>query len=128
MRRLKMNIKILAFLLLMSFMVATPVYAEKEKKEKGRIDWSEVPLQAQQAITKHKPEGTLVKVKKEKIVLMTEDGKKNKTTIYLAGFKRPGEKRTWVTVDKNGNLVDIEDEEFDDVLEDQVGKKNKKNR
>ncbi len=118
-----MNTKVSVILLLLILLLSTPSYAQK-----GKIEWSEVPLKAQQAITLHMQDRKLIKVKKEKIILMTEDGQKNKTTIYLAGVKRPGEKKTWITVDKDGNLVDIEEENAEEVLEDQVGNKKKKNK
>ncbi len=115
-----MNIKVLTFFLLINWALATPSYADSKER---KVEWSEVPLLVQQIFTKHTQGGEILKVKKEKIILMTEKEKKNKTTLYLAKVKKANGKKFWITADKNGTLVDIEDEETEEVLEDEVGKK-----
>lgn len=121
-----MDIKVLAFFLLIGWTLITPSYAHSKGK---KIEWSEVPLIVQQIFTEHTQGGEILKVKKEKIILHTEEEKKNKTTLFLAKVKKANGKKFWITVDKSGNLVDIEDEEAEEeVLEDEVGKKNKKNK
>ncbi|WP_297324660.1 hypothetical protein [Nitrosomonas sp.] len=123
-----MNIKVLALFLLITLALPTASYAGSKSKEEGKVEWSEVPPKAQQIITEHTQGGEILKVKKEHIILMTDKGKKNKTIIYLARVKKTDGKKIWVTVDKNGELVDIEDEETDPVLEDEEDEKNKKNK
>ena len=57
-----------------------------------------------------------------------EKKKENKTILYLVGVKKPDGKKIWITVDKSGELIDIEDEETEKVLEDEEDGKNKKNK
>lgn len=123
-----MNIRVLAFFLLVTLVLSTASYAGSKSKEEGKAEWSEVPQKAQQVITEHAQGGEILKVKKEHIILMTDKGKKNKTIIYLARIKKTDGKKVWVTVDKNGGLVDVENEDTDPVLEDEEDKKNKKNK
>ena len=120
-----MNIKVLAFLLLITSAFPTLSYATSGK---DKIEWSEVPLRAQQIITEHALGGKILKVKKEEIILMTEKGEENKTSLYLARVKKLDGKKFWVIVDKSGELIDIEDEETEKVLEDvEERKKQEKN-
>lgn len=120
-----MNIKVLAFLLLITSAFPTLSYATSGK---GKIEWSEVPLKAQQIITQHALEGKILKVKKEKIILMTDKGEENKTFLYLARVKKPDGKKFWIIVNQSGELIDIEDEETEKVLEDvEERKKQEKN-
>lgn len=112
-----MNIKILAFLLLIASAFSTLSYADSKKDQ---IEWSNVPFKIQKVITEHKQGGKILKVKKEKLILMTDKGKENKTTIYLARVKKSDNKKIWIIVDKSGQLVDVQDEETEKVLEDEV--------
>jgi hypothetical protein len=120
-----MNTKILTFFLLISLVFVAPSYADPKGK---KIEWSEVPLIVQQIFTQHAQGREILKVKKEKIVLRTEDKQKNKTTLYLARVKKADGKKFWITSDINGQLIDVEDEETEEVLEDLVDKKHKKNK
>ena len=122
-----MNIKVLVLFLLMTLALSTVSYADSKSKER-KIEWSEVPHQAQQTITEHIQGGEIFKIKKENIILMTEKKKENKTILYLVGVKKPDGKKIWITVDKSGELIDIEDEETEKVLEDEEDGKNKKNK
>ena len=110
-----MNIKVPAFLLLTILAFSTPSYADSKEK---KIEWSNVPHKAQKTITKYAQGGEIFKIKKEKIILITEKEKENKTTLYLAGVKKTNGKRTWITVDKSGKLIDIENEGTEEILED----------
>ena len=123
-----MNIKVLALFLLITLALPTASYAGSKSKEEGKVEWSEVPPKAQQIITEHTQGGEILKIKKEHIILMTDKGEKNKTIIYLARVKKTDGKKVWVTVDKSGELVDIEDEATDQVLEDEEDEKHKKNK
>ena len=113
-----MNIKVLAFLLLISLALISPSFAES-----GKIPWVEVPLNVQQTITQHAGSGEIKKVKKEKITLLNKKGEENKTNVYLAKIKSPHGKKMWIVVDKSGELIDIEDEELEEIAEDEVGVK-----
>ena len=113
-----MNIKALAFLLLISLTLASPSFAES-----GKIPWEEVPLNVQQTITQHVGSGEIKKVKKEKINLLNKKGEEKKTNVYLAKIKNPDGKKMWIVVDKSGELIDIEDEELEEIPEDEVGVK-----
>lgn len=117
------NIKVLAFFLLVTLVLSTASYADSKSKGDGKVEWSEVPEKTQQIIAEHARGGEILKVKKEYIILMTDKGKKNKTIIYLARIKRTDGKKVWVTVDKNGQLVDVEDEDTHPLLEDEKNKK-----
>lgn len=110
-----MNIKVPAFLLLAILAFSTPSYADSKER---KIEWSDVPHKAQETITKYAQGGEIFKIKKEKIILITEKEKENKTTLYLAGVKKIHGKRIWITVDKSGKLIDIEDEKAEEILED----------
>lgn len=110
-----MNIKVPAFLLLAILAFSTASYADSKER---KIEWSDVPHKAQKTITKYAQGREIFKIKKEKIILITEEAKENKTTLYLAGVKKKNGKRTWITVDKSGKLIDIEDEGTEEILED----------
>ena len=124
-----MNIKILGFLLLITSGFSPLIYADADSKKGKKIEWPEVPLKAQQTIAEHAKGREIVKIKQEKIVLMTEAGEKNKTFLYLAGVKGLKGKKTWIIVDKDGELIDIENEDTEIVLEDEAeNKKSKKDK
>lgn len=123
-----MNIKVLALFLLIALALPMASYAGSKSKEEGKVEWSEVPPKAQQIITEHTQGGEILKIKKEHIILMTDKGKKNKTIIYLARVKKTDGKKIWITVDKSGELVDMEDEGTEEVLEDMEDEKHKKNK
>lgn len=121
-----MNIKVLALFLLVTLTFSTVSYAGSKLKE-GKIELPEVPQKAQQIINEHLQGGEILEIKKEHIILMTDKGEENKTIIYLARIKKTDGKKVWVTVDKSGELVDMEDEETEGVLEDE-DEKHKKNK
>lgn len=123
-----MNIKVLALFLLITLALPTASYAGSKSKEEGKVEWSEVPQKAQQTINEHLQGGEILKIKKEHIILMTDKGKKNKTIIYLARVKKTDGKKVWITVEKSGELVDMEDEGTEEVLEDMEDEKHKKNK
>ncbi len=115
-----MNIKVLV-LLLITFAFSTSSYADSTK---GKVEWSEVPPIVQQIILEHTQGGKITRIKKEEIILLEKGNKK--TEIYLAKVKISKGKKIWIIVDKNGELLYIEDVSADEVLEDIEIKKNKK--
>ncbi|PXW83484.1 hypothetical protein C8R34_1276 [Nitrosomonas sp. Nm84] len=123
-----MNIRVLAFFLLVALAFSTASYAGSKSKEEGIVEWPQVPHKAQQIITEHIQGGEILKIKKEHIILMKDKGMKKKTIIYLARIQNTDGKKIWVTVDKDGELVDVEDEDTDPVLEDLEDEKNQKNK
>ncbi|SFF11300.1 hypothetical protein [Nitrosomonas sp. Nm166] len=132
-----MNIKVLGFLLLIISGFSSFTYADADSKQEKIIEriieriieWPEVPLKAQQIITEHALGRKIFKVKQEKIILMTDTGEKNKTFLYLAGVQGLKGKKTWIIVDKDGELIDIEDEDTEIILEDEAeNRKSKKDK
>lgn len=123
-----MNIKLFSLFLLITIVFSTPTYADpKGHKEKDIVEWSEVPPQAQKTITQHAAGGKVFSVKKEKMVLMTEN-KKKKTTIYLAGIKKQDGKEFWVIADKDGTFIDIDRPDSESVLEEDVENEKRERR
>ncbi len=115
-----MNIKVLV-LLLITFAFSTSSYADSTK---GKVEWSEVPPIVQQTIIEHALGGIIKRIKKEEIILLEKGNKK--TDIYLAKVKIAKGKKIWIIVDKNGELINIEDVTNDEVLEDMENEKKKK--
>ncbi len=125
-----MNIKALSFLLIMAIAFSTPIYAdskEHKEKDKDKVEWSEVPPKAQKTITQHAAGGKVFSVKKEKMVLMTEN-KKKKTVIYLAGVKKKDGKEFWVIADKDGTFIDIDRPDTESMLEEDVDNEKRERR
>ncbi len=115
-----MTIKVLVFLLI-TLAFSTSIYADSTK---GKVEWSEVPLNVQGIILSNALGGIIQRIKKEEIILL-ENGNV-KTEIYLAKVKIGKGKKIWITVDKSGELINIEDVSTDEVLEDIENEKNKK--
>lgn len=107
-----MNIKVLV-LLLITLAFSTSSYSDSKK---GELEWSEVPPIVQQTIIEHALGGIIKRIKKEEIILLEKGNVK--TEIYLAKVKIGKGKKIWITVDKSGELINIEDVTTDEVLED----------
>lgn len=116
------NIKSLMFLLIISI-VSTPSYAGSKE---GKIEWAQVQINVQQTIIEHAQGGKIKRIKKEKIILL-EKVENKKTTLYLAKIRKTDGGKAWLTVDKSGELIDIEGQITERVLEDIENEKNEKN-
>lgn len=107
-----MNIKVLVFLLItLAFSASSYANSQEEK-----ISLSLIPPIVQQTIIKHALGGTIQRIKKEEIILLEKGN--IITDIYLAKVIKIDGKKIWVTVDKNGELINIEDISTNEVLED----------
>ena len=95
-----MKIKVLAFLLLITLAFSTSSYADPKE---GKVEWSQVPAKVQQTIKLN-----IIK-KKEKV---------KKTVIYIAKIKKSNTNKFWISVDKSGQLIEIEKEQSGKILED----------
>ncbi len=115
-----MNIKVLVFLLI-TLAFSTSSYSDSKK---GKLEWSELPPIVQLTIIEHALGGIIKRIKKEEIILLEKGNKK--TDIYLAKVKLAKGKKIWITVDKSGELIDIQDVSTDEVLEDIENEKQKK--
>lgn len=110
-----MKIKVLAFLLLITLAFSTSSYADPKE---GKVEWSQVPAKVQQTITKHAQGGQIVKIKKEKLNIIKDKEKVKKTVIYIAKIKKSNTNKFWISVDKSGQLIEIEKEQSGKILED----------
>ena len=115
-----MNNKVFGFFLLLALGFSPLIHAE--------IELSELPLKAQQAIIGNLKDGKISKIKRQKINLMNDAGEEKPTDLYLARVDRFKGKKFWVVVSKEGQLIDIEDEETEIILEDEAEKKKQKDR
>lgn len=115
-----MNIKVLVFLLLtLAFSISSYANSQEEK-----ILLSLVPPIVQQTIIEHALGGIIKKIKKEEIILLEKENKI--TDIYLAKVIKNDGKKIWITVDKSGELINIEDVSTDQVVEDVENEKKNK--
>ena len=110
-----MKIKVLAFLLLITLAFSTSSYADPKE---GKVEWSQVPPKVQQTITKYAEGGQILKIKTEKLNIIKDNEKIRKTAIYIAKIKKSNTNKFWISVDKNGQLIDIEKEQSGKILED----------
>ena len=114
--------KMLILLLLVLYIFSGLVFAETGKrkdKEIDKIEWPEIPLKTQKTISEHLQDGTISKLKKQKIIQMVDKQRGDKKDIYLAEIKKANGKKFWVTVDHNGQLIDVETEETENLPEDE---------
>lgn len=114
--------KMLILVLLVLYIFSGLVFAETGKrkdKEIDKIEWPEIPLKTQKTISEHLQDGTISKLKKQKIIQMIDKQRGDKKDIYLAEIKKTNGKKFWVTVDHNGQLIDVETEETENLPEDE---------
>ncbi len=114
--------KMLILVLLVLYIFSGLVFAETGKrkdKEIDKIEWPEIPLKTQKTISEHLQDGKISKLKKQKIIQMIDKQRGDKKDIYLAEIKKTNGKKFWVTVDHNGQLIDVETEETENLPEDE---------
>ncbi len=113
--------KIIILFFLLLYILSGVVFAETEKRE-GRdidkIEWPEIPIKTQKTISEYLQDGTILKLKKQKIIQMVDKHKGDRKDIYLAEIKRNNGKKFWVTVDHKGQLIDVETEDTENLPED----------
>lgn len=112
----------LILVLLVLYIFSGLVFAETGKrkdKEIDKIEWPEIPLKTQKTISEHLQDGKISKLKKQKIIQMIDKQRGDKKDIYLAEIKKTNGKKFWVTVDHNGQLIDVETEETENLPEDE---------
>ena len=99
-----MSIKTLTFvtvfvlLLTFAFMFSGFAGADEE------IEWSQVPPNVQETITKYMQDGEIEKIEKE------VKKKEVPIIIYEAKVKKPGGKKVEIKVDENGVLIELDDD------------------
>ena len=114
--------KMFILVLLVLYIFSGLVFAETGKrkdKDIDKIEWPEIPLKTQKTISEHLQDGTISKLKKQKIIQMVDNQRGDKKDIYLAEIKKTNGKKFWVTVDHNGQLIDVETEETENLPEDE---------
>lgn len=93
------QITVLVLLITMALFFTTSSFASADEEE---IEWSQVPPKVQATITEHAQDGEILEIERE-----MEDNK----VIYEAEVKKADGKEIEIKVDKDGNLIEIEDED-----------------